>query len=219
MKLQRGRVSLWLEPLHEGTGTTLLLLHELGGSSADFGDGSDLEWSGPIHALDFSGHGRSGRMLGGSYSPEQLAADADAAVVQLGGACVLGAGLGAYIALLLAGARPALVPGVALLKGRGITGGGASYDFSRPPRLAPIQSVEASSDLQSRSHVDPVALFCLGNDPRPDDYAPKFASTAKRVLLVDSESETPPWWRAVARVPGVTTLLGDRRAAARALAH
>ena len=219
MKLVRGRVSLWLEPLRAAAGPSLLLLHELGGSAADFGAAAELDWPGSIHALDFSGHGRSGRLVGGAYTPEQLTADADAALAHLGNAHLLGVGLGAYVALLLAGARAQRVPGVALLYGGGIAGGGVAYDFTRPPEAPPRQSVDTSHELQSRPHADPVALFCLRTDPRPDDYAPRFAAAARRVLLVDSGDAMPPWWQAVARVDGVCTLRGDRSAALRALAR
>lgn len=218
MKLLRGRVSLWLERLRDGAGPSLLLLHELGGSAADFGDAAELGWPGPIHALEFSGHGRSGRIVGGSYAPEQLAADADTALAHLGAAHLLGVGLGAYVALLLAGARPQRVPGVALLDGAGLAGGGVEYDFTCPPEAPPLQSADASHDLQARPHVDPVALILLRNDPRPDDYAPRFAAAAQRVLLFDTQPAMPPWWQAVARVEGVRSLHGDRAAAARALA-
>ena len=110
------------------------------------------------------------------------------------------------------------VSGVALLDGAGLSGGGEAYDSTRPTELPPVQRAETSHELQAASHTDPVALFCLRSDPRPDDYAPRFAAAARRVLLLDADAAMPRWWRAVARVPGVRCVQGDRAAAARALA-
>ena len=52
-------------------------------------------------------------------------ADADAALARLGRATLLGRGLGAYVALLLAGARPKPVRGAILCDGPGLAGGGS----------------------------------------------------------------------------------------------
>ena len=66
---------------------------------------------------------------GGGYTAELLLADADAALGALTGddpdraVTVLGRGLGAYIALQLAGSRPALVRGAILADGPGLAGG------------------------------------------------------------------------------------------------
>jgi pimeloyl-ACP methyl ester carboxylesterase len=217
MKIDCGRVSLWLEPLRAGEGPSLLLLHELGGSSADFAH-AELDWPGASYALDFCGHGRSGRVIGGTYWPEFMVANADAALAQIGPACVLGTGLGAYVALLLAGARPQLVAGAALLPGRGLAGGGPADDLTQPPRVGPAQAADASHDLQAQPHIDPLAIASLERDPRPLDYASEIAAAARRVLLIDDGGERPPWWHAVAKVPGVRSLQGDRAAALRALA-
>ena len=59
-RIDNGRLQLQLHQLQDGTGTPLLCLHALGGSAADFAPALP-PWSGPIHALDFSGHGHSGR--------------------------------------------------------------------------------------------------------------------------------------------------------------
>ena len=67
---------------------------------------TSTRWPGPVWALDFTGHGASTVPRGGGYTAEVLMADADAALAHLGPATVLGRGLGAYVALLLAGARP-----------------------------------------------------------------------------------------------------------------
>ncbi len=86
-------------------------------------------WPGPIAALDFTGHGGSTMSRGGGYTAEILLADADAALGALtvddpdGAITVLGRGLGAYIALLLAGARPTQVHGAILADGPGLAGG------------------------------------------------------------------------------------------------
>lgn len=216
MKLQRGRVSLWLEPLCERGGPKLLLLHALGGSSADFA-GAELEWPGSLYALDFSGHGRSGRIVGGSYQPELLAADADAALAQLGTASVLGVGIGAYAALLLAGARGARVPAAVLCRGEGFAGGGSDFAPLQVPMFGPLQRADVSHDLQETPHTDEVAIACMRGDLRPDDYAPKFAAAAARVVLVDDGTELPPWCKAVAAVPGVS-VVRERAEALRSIA-
>ena len=130
MELRHGWVTLALRRLREGEGQPLLLLHALHGSSADWGTGPET-WPGPICALDFAGHGRSGWVRGGVYYPELLAADADAALAELGAAVLVGAGLGAYAALLVAGARPASVPAAVLLPGAGLEGGGGEPRFDR----------------------------------------------------------------------------------------
>ena len=119
-QLQHGRVALHLEELRAGEGTPLLLLHALGGSHRDWlSEPALAAWPGPVWALDFSGHGRSGRVLGGSYTAELLVADADHALFHLEHACLAGVGLGAYVAGLLAGARPDAVPAALLLPGPG----------------------------------------------------------------------------------------------------
>ena len=83
-------------------------------------------WPGPVHGLDFTGHGGSTVPAGGGYTAEILMADADAALAHLGPCTVLGRGLGAYIALMIAGARPDLVRGAVLDDGAGLAGGGDS---------------------------------------------------------------------------------------------
>src|SRR5262249_28271494 len=87
MRLRHGRISLELHELAQRHGPPLLLLHALFASSDDWGEAPAL-WPGPVYALDFSGHGRSDWITGGSYYPEQLAGDADAALQHLGRAAV-----------------------------------------------------------------------------------------------------------------------------------
>jgi pimeloyl-ACP methyl ester carboxylesterase len=96
------------------SGRTLLLLHGLGERSPAEPPPWAAPWPGPIAALDFTGHGRSSIPAGGGYSAEILLGDADIALAAVGTATVVGRGLGAYIALMIAGARPAHVHGAVL---------------------------------------------------------------------------------------------------------
>jgi pimeloyl-ACP methyl ester carboxylesterase len=185
--LRHGRVSLALHELRGGTGPKLLCLHALGESAAAWREASRA-WPGPVFALDFSGHGRSGRVKGGGYTPELLAGDADAALAHLGEATLAGAGIGAYIALLLAGTRPDSVPAALLLAGEGLAGGGALPDPEHdrsgafpPPDFRPPDA-------------DPFVAAC-GIDLRPVDYVRAFAERARRLVLADVGPEAPPWWR------------------------
>jgi pimeloyl-ACP methyl ester carboxylesterase len=120
--LQHNQISLALHKVREGTGRALLMLHGLGDSAEQMSK-LQVKWNGPVWALDFTGHGQSTVPRGGGYSSEILMADADIALRHLGEATVLGRGLGAYIAFLLSGARPALVRGAILLDGPGLAGG------------------------------------------------------------------------------------------------
>ena len=104
--LHHNRISLALHPLREGAGRPLLALHGLGERSPA---GSPTTWRpgpAPVWALDFTGHGDSSIPAGGGYYAEVLMADADAALAHLGPSTVYGRGLGAYVALLVAGAGP-----------------------------------------------------------------------------------------------------------------
>lgn len=203
MRLQNGRVTLELQLVVAGEGTPLLLLHELG-SCAKRWDVDRLEWPGPVYALDFAGHGRSGRLSGGGYHPESYLADADLGLEQLGDrAAVAGAGIGAYVALLLAGARPDRVPAALLLPGRGLAGGGSLPDFERSPDR--IELWEARIEQAARSFApgtDPAVAGCE-TDVRPVDYACDFARAARQ-LLFSGAAETahplPEWWRAAREV-------------------
>lgn len=218
MKLVHGRVELWLEPLQPGEGEALLLLHGRGGSSADFG-GRPLPWAGPVHALDFSGHGRSGRMVGGTYYPELLVADADAALAELGGARVAGVGLGAYVALLLAGARSDMVPAAAMLAGDGVTGGGPAPSFGLPELAVVEQDAGVTGTLQEAPGADPYAVAAFGFDLRPPDYAVEIAEAAQRLVFCDTPPDAPPWWRATAELPTARRVDGGLDGALRALAE
>lgn len=185
-------LTLTLHPLARGEGLPLLLLHELGGSAAEW-RALPVEWDGPVYALDFSGHGTSQRLVGGGYSAELFAADADTALARVGDAAVAGRGLGAWVALLLASARADAVPAALLLDGAGLAGGGAQPDFSRGYPLAP--TVEAGAGFDSLA-------LAVESVPRPPEYALELAGTANRLLLAEgAEAERqPPWWQAVRRL-------------------
>ena len=112
--LIHNRIELALHELRARDGPTLLMLHGLGEHSAlPSADVLDA-WTGPIAGLDFTGHGASTVPIGGGYSCEVLMGDTDVALAHLGPCTVLGRGLGAYVALMIAGARPDLVRGAIL---------------------------------------------------------------------------------------------------------
>ena len=195
--LTHNRVELALHTLREGSGVPLLLLHGLGERSPAEVPDAVAAWRGPITALDFTGHGMSTVPVGGGYTAEILMADADAAIQHLGEATVVGRGLGAYVALLIAGARPRLVRGAVLADGPGLSGGPSS------PTSQPVYSLETVD-----ATPDPYALVELGRDLRPPDYATAFS----RLALQGSDLEQPitvvarfrpSWLRAVAGEPGV----------------
>jgi pimeloyl-ACP methyl ester carboxylesterase len=193
MELRNGRISLHLSALRVGAGPRLLLLHELGGGASDWA-ASALAWNGGIYALDLSGHGRSGRVFGGSYSPELWAADADAALGVLEQAVVVGRGVSAYVALLLAGARPDAVPAAILMPGAGLGGSGRLPNHDWQSSEDPVTTI-AARGLQPMPCTDPAALLDTKDDIRPDDYAAAFAGGARRLILLEDGSDRPSWWR------------------------
>ena len=65
--LRHGRVALALHELRAGTGRPLLLLHGLGERSPEKVPSDAEAWSGPVHALDFTGHGQSTITVGGGF--------------------------------------------------------------------------------------------------------------------------------------------------------
>jgi pimeloyl-ACP methyl ester carboxylesterase len=204
--LRHGKVELALHQLRDATaarGRPLLILHGLGEaaprSAPRWADG----WPGPVAALDFTGHGASTIPRGGGYTAELLLGDADAALDSLTGGdpthaiTVVGRGLGAYVALQIAGARASQVHGAILVDGPGLAGGPTGPTsqsfFSLPP---------------SDHAPDPYALVELGRDLRPPDYATLFV----RLALAGSSLEEPiavasvfrpEWLEAVAREHGV----------------
>lgn len=199
--LVHNRVRLALHELSTGDGATrpLLLLHGLGESSPATPPIWAQQWPGAIHALDFTGHGASTIPAGGGYSAELLLGDADAALTALGEATVVGRGLGAYIALMLAGARPHAVHGAVLADGPGLAGG-----ISGP-------TSHSIAHLAARpTGPDPYALLELSRDPRPADYATAYVRLAVDGSAIDepiavSAKVRPVWLAAVVEEAGVFT--------------
>lgn len=197
--LLHGKIELALHHLREGDGRPLLLLHALGEASpAEVPSHVAEAWPGPIHALDFTGHGASTVPAGGGYTAEFLMADADAALAHLGEITVLGRGLGAYVGLMLAGARPEQVRGAILDDGPGLAGGG--------PR--PMSPVLSRIDPAAPRPPDPYALAELSSDVRPPDYATTFVRQAVHLSGLDpclavSARVRPHWLAEVADEYGV----------------
>jgi pimeloyl-ACP methyl ester carboxylesterase len=204
--LRHGKVHLALHHLRGATthgGRPLLILHGLGEAAPRTVPTWADNWPGPVAALDFTGHGRSTIPRGGGYTAELLLGDADAALAALTeedperSITVVGRGLGAYIALQLAGARAPQVRGAILLDGPGLAGGPTGPTsqsfFSLPASAAP---------------PDPYALVELGRDLRPPDYATLFVRLALAGSDLDepiavSSVFRPEWLDAVARELGV----------------
>ncbi|MBI4518709.1 MAG: alpha/beta hydrolase [Deltaproteobacteria bacterium] len=207
MRIRHGRIALELHQVRRGDGPALLLLHGLYEESASWGEAPAV-WAGSIYALDFSGHGRSEWLTGGGYTPELLAADADAALAQIGRAALAGAGVGAYVALLLAGTRPELVPAALLLSGAGLAGGGAQPDFTGP-RFPLLDSPAPDEPPASETTRHDPLVRALARDVRPPDYAAPFAHAARRLLLLEDGTPRPPWWQAVRQAPGAQTVAAD----------
>ena len=204
--LRHGKVELALHRLRDATaagGRPLLILHGLGEAAPRNVPRWVDAWPGSVAALDFTGHGASTIPRGGGYTAELLLGDADAALDALtdGDATrsitVVGRGLGAYIALQIAGARAAQVHGAILVDGPGLAGGPTG------PTSQSFFSLPTSA-----STPDPYALVELGRDLRPPDYATLFV----RLALAGSDLDEPiavasvfrpEWLDAVAREHGV----------------
>jgi pimeloyl-ACP methyl ester carboxylesterase len=124
--------------------------------------------------------------------------DADAAISELGEVTLRGRGLGAWVAVLAAGARPREVRGAILSDGPGLAGGG-----SRPG-----SPVIPYVDPAAAAPPDPFALVELSRDVRPPEYATAFVRLANELSgLARPFSvcavERPEWLRAVLEEPGV----------------
>lgn len=143
----------------------ILLLHGLAGSAdacAALGDRlSDRGYT--VYALDLRGHGGTGRSLSGRYDAAHLAEDVSAFVLAkdlyVRPLAVVGAGIGAAVALALAAASPRLVGAVACL------------DFGLPAALG-----EAGDGAQA-AELLPWWSFWLGQGA-------KFPSTAECAALL-----------------------------------
>jgi pimeloyl-ACP methyl ester carboxylesterase len=197
--LRHNKIDLALHTLREGTGTALLLLHGLGEASPTDVPHWAEGWGGRVAALDFTGHGQSTVPPGGGYTAEIVLADADVALAELGTATVVGRGLGAYVALMLAGARPMQVRGVVLCDGPGLAGGAIG------PTSQSFVTLTASAHPP-----DPYALFELSRDLRPPDYATLFVRMAVELSGLEEPVAVaavvrPPWLAAVVDEIGVTT--------------
>ncbi len=208
--LRHNRIDLALhllrrEPLDPSVPSRpLLLLHGLGDRSPVSVPDWVAPWPGTIAALDFTGHGSSSCPASGGYSPETLMADVDHALAWLTGdepdraITVLGRGLGAYVALQIAGARASQVHGAILVDGPGLAGGPTG------------PSSQAVFSLQTDGTTpDPYALVELGRDLRPGDYAVSFVNLANAGSpalnpITVASSFRPKWLAAVADAPGVS---------------
>jgi pimeloyl-ACP methyl ester carboxylesterase len=198
--LQHNRITLALHEVRSGTGRPLLLLHGLGENAQAMHD-VPVQWSGPVWALDFTGHGESTVPHGGGYSAEILMADVDVALRHLGEATILGRGLGGYVAFLIAGARPQLVKGVVIADGPGLSGGAIHATSS---------SEITSAGIRTGTAPDPWALIELSRDARPPNYAVTFTRLAVTASPIDepiavTTRVTPPWIEAIRAEPGVLT--------------
>ncbi|MEP6870544.1 MAG: alpha/beta hydrolase [Anaerolineaceae bacterium] len=195
--LTHNKMKLAFHTLRGGEGPNLLLLHGLGDQSPKAVPADVSGWPGSVYALDFTGHGESTMPGGGGYTAELLMGDADVALAMLGRATLLGRGLGGYVALLLAGARPESVRGAIIADGHGIAGGG---DRPGPTVVRGVPERDTTPD--------PFALVELAADLRPAEYAEKFVALAcagsglERPISVSAKSR-PDWLKAIFLGQGV----------------
>ena len=197
LRLRHSRIELALHRLREGSGRPLLLLHGLGERTPPGAPPELAAWPGPVFGLDFTGHGESALPRSGGYTCEVLMGDADTALRHIGKATLVGRGLGGYVALLLAGSRPAEVRGAILRDGLGLAGGGPGpgtpqISFPNPNASGP---------------PDPFALAELAHDVRPPDYATAFLRQANELSGLERPlcvccAERAEWVAAVAGEPG-----------------
>ena len=209
--LRHNRVDLALHELRAADASPtrraqrpLLILHGLG-EATPAQVPSWVEWCGPVFGLDFTGHGQSTVPAGGGYSSETLLADADHALAELTGddaersITVVGRGLGAYVALQLAGARAPQIHGAILLDGPGLAGG-ATGPSSMSYTPLPTSLVGQTPDQYG--------LIELSRELRPADYATSFVRLANggspaATPMAVCATFRPMWLDAVAAAPGV----------------
>jgi pimeloyl-ACP methyl ester carboxylesterase len=200
--LRHNRIALALHELRGGAGRPLLHLHGLGERTPDRVPDHLAAWPGPVWGLDLTGHGQSDVAPGGGYFCEVLMGDADIALARLGPVTVFGRGLGAYVGLLIAGARAEQVRGAILFDGPGLAGGG-------PSPTSPAIATRVNPAPPGGT-PDPWALHELTRDIRPPDYASTFARQAATrsgldIAIAVTGVNRPPWLDAVVAEPGVTT--------------
>ncbi len=200
--LRHARAELALHTLrpaaHGSACRPLLHLHGLGEQAPTVAPAPYDAWPGAVVALDFTGHGRSTVPSGGGYTCEMLMADVDIALAELGQVTIVGRGIGAYIAVLIAGGRPGDVRGAILRDGPGLIGGG----------ITPTSPYVSYVDPASPQPPDPWAFAELTRDPRPPDYATSFVRQATHFSdlaepIVVCAVGRPPWLEAVVSEPGV----------------
>ncbi len=199
-RVRHNRVELAVHRIRPSQGgeRALLLLHGLGECTPATVP-TFLDWPGAVLGLDFTGHGDSTVPVGGGYTSEILVGDVDACLHHLDApVTILGRGLGGYIALLAAAARPDQVRGAVITDGPGLAGGGV-----HPGSIALV-----SPAVRSGGTPDPFALLELSRDVRPPDYVQRFVG----FLSEESDLESPvflstkvrpAWIEAVADSPGV----------------
>lgn len=198
--LRHNAVDLALHRLRDGDGRPLLHLHGLGEATPASPPSPFSVWPGPIYGLDFTGHGASTVPHSGGYTAEVLMADADVALAELGPATLYGRGVGGYVAVLIAGARPDLVRGAIVDDGPGLAGGPVgpgSPSVVVPPEHWPLDAPP-----------DPFALVELTRDIRPPDYSTAYVRQAVQFSGLDAPIAVaavirPPWLEAVVAEPGV----------------
>jgi pimeloyl-ACP methyl ester carboxylesterase len=108
---------------------------------------------------------------------------------------VYGVGLGAYVALLLAGGRHEHVRCAVLAPGAGLDGGGTepSPSYALPDHV----TMPLARAPQPAPCTDPCVFEGRDADLRPPDYALRFAASARRIVLLEDAAVRPAWWCAV----------------------